>query len=836
VFEEKVIAPDADLNNSNNSVKDDKEVKSIETYDFECDTELFKSENILKSPVKKSETVKSPESKESKAPVKDSKALEVKDSEALEVKDSKATEVKDSKAPEVKDSKTTEVKDSKAPEVKDSETTEVKDFKTPEVKDSKTTDSKVPEVEKSKASAPPKSPSKSPVKVMNNISPIKTEIKTVVTPVKNKEESKPKLIVKSPVTKELKPESSSIVTVSKPVIVTKQNVQNESKSVGKNIVSVSSPNIVIASSPNKIVASPEKPTIISSNKKPVLEKRIITIEKPANKGAVDNNKTVPIQNTIVLEKPVEVSPKKSEVAQKQVVVSLDTAKKPLIQKKPILVNNDKPVIAGLGLSSKPVVGGVSKISRNIVLSKPVVSIQSSQKNILPPSPVKVGTKIVTIAPPKESSIKPSSGATTHITLANKKKEEKPLTVSLEPKKTTIKPIVKTVEIPKRVSKILGASSATTAIVSSPSKPVVHLADKGIKSPSFEIKLDNKPAGTTIKLDNKSVGSTIRLDNKSAGTSVKLDSQPAASTIKLDKVDGSFLKLDNKPAASPVKLDVKPAGTSVRLDNKPAATSIKLDNKSAATSIKLDNKPAVSAVSEAIKVSDVENKVNGNKSGLNSTAAVGLELVNDLPVGEADGEMIYLLVDDGTDPNLENQTLYIDPSQLAAAAGGLVLQNDAAGGLALQNDAAAGGLVLQNDAAGGLVLQNDAAAGGLVLQNDAAGGLVLQNDAAAGGMVLQNDAAGGLVLQGEGGVPMILQGATSSQSGQILIQNADGALSNLVILDDKESAVVTSADTTGGVATLPAIPSSSLLSQVPLITTSSQQGPIMVSSMAKDEKK
>merc|ERR1712025_1243098 len=157
-------------------------------------------------------------------------------------------------------------------------------------------------------------------------------------------------------------------------------------------------------------------------------------------------------------------------------------------------------------------------------------------------------------------------------------------------------------------------------------------------------------------------------------------------------------------------------------------------------------------------------------------------------------MIYLLVDDGTDPNLENQTLYIDPSQLAAAAGGLVLQNDAAGGI------------------------------------------VLQNEAASGGLVLQNDAAGGLVLQGDGGVPMILQGATSSQSGQILIQNADGALSNLVILDDKESAVVTSADTIGGVATLPSIPSSSLLSQVPLITTSSQQGPIMVSSMGKDEKK
>merc|ERR1712029_983617 len=206
--------------------------------------------------------------------------------------------------------------------------------------------------------------------------------------------------------------------------------------------------------------------------------------------------------------------------------------------------------------------------------------------------------------------------------------------------------------------------------------------------------------------------------------------------------------------------------------------VKLDNKTAATNIKLDNKAAVSAVSDVIKISDVENKLNGNKTGITNAASVvdGLELVNDLPVGEADGEMIYLLVDDGTDPNLENQTLYIDPSQLAAAAGGLVLQS-------------------------------------------------------------------------ESGVPVLLQAAgaagstAASQTGQIILQNAGdagSALSNLVILDEKEESskpgsIVTSADTTGGMATLPAFPSSSL-SQIPLITTSSQQGPIMVSSMAKDEKK
>ena len=102
-----------------------------------------------------------------------------------------------------------------------------------------------------------------------------------------------------------------------------------------------------------------------------------------------------------------------------------------------------------------------------------------------------------------------------------------------------------------------------------------------------------------------------------------------------------------------------------------------------------------------------------------------------------------------------------------------------------------------------------------------------------------------MLQGEGGVPMLLQTSSSSQQ-QILIQNSDtGALSNLVILDTDKvgtlhsgpvhcantsiiilpfsiqeaaaatslQSLVTSADTTGGVATLPAIPSSTLLSQV-----------------------
>ena len=91
------------------------------------------------------------------------------------------------------------------------------------------------------------------------------------------------------------------------------------------------------------------------------------------------------------------------------------------------------------------------------------------------------------------------------------------------------------------------------------------------------------------------------------------------------------------------------------------------------------------------------------------AATGSAVIEDLelPVGEGEGEMIYLLVEDGADPNLENQTLYIDPSQLQS--------------------------------------------------------------------VLQND--GTMLLQQPGSV-------ASTSGGQLIIQNADGALSNLVILDDK----------------------------------------------------
>jgi len=170
---------------------------------------------------------------------------------------------------------------------------------------------------------------------------------------------------------------------------------------------------------------------------------------------------------------------------------------------------------------------------------------------------------------------------------------------------------------------------------------------------------------------------------------------------------------------------------------------------------------------------------GASLGPESLAALTqLQMLGEETTG--DGEMIYLLVDDGTDPNLDNQTLYIDPSQLAAATGGM-----------------------------------------LTLGSDMGGGP--------------------MIIQGYGGAgPLVLQ--TSSQhGGQMVIQGSEGQV-HLVMPDKVLGEVpqhtstlglVTSADTSGGIATLPAHPSSSLLAQVPLITTPAQQGPIMVSSTKTD---
>ena len=145
-------------------------------------------------------------------------------------------------------------------------------------------------------------------------------------------------------------------------------------------------------------------------------------------------------------------------------------------------------------------------------------------------------------------------------------------------------------------------------------------------------------------------------------------------------------------------------------------------------------------------------------------ADGLAALSQLQMMGEDGgvgeEMIYLLVDDGTDPNLalENQTLYIDPNQLAAATGGV---------------------------------------------------LTLGSDLGSGHMIIQNNGnTGPLVLQAsEGGA------ATEGQVLLMMPEMAAGMVGDVLPPLTSTLGLVTSADTSGGIATLPSHPSSSLLAQV-----------------------
>jgi len=73
-------------------------------------------------------------------------------------------------------------------------------------------------------------------------------------------------------------------------------------------------------------------------------------------------------------------------------------------------------------------------------------------------------------------------------------------------------------------------------------------------------------------------------------------------------------------------------------------------------------------------------------------------------------------------------------------------------------------------------------------------------------------------------------AAGARPGNVIIQDANGQLVNVVMADEKDlTCSVSQADTSGGVATLPDHPSSSIHSQVPLITTQSGKTPIMFSS-------
>ena len=380
----------------------------------------------------------------------------------------------------------------------------------------------------------------------------------------------------------------AVATVSKIVIKSPQKTETELRMQVKPSLSSGS----VSKSPLIV-----RKTTVAGSTKMTSPTRIVTVQ--TNKVSPAKIITSPVKATIganSLQKPVLATISK---------LTVETTKKssPVIAKKPIIIDTEKPVVAGV----TKIVGQPSK---NIVLSRPVVSTVNNSV-----SPLKLGTKIVTLSHKQDVSI----NSLPSITLPSQRKElgtEKPLTISLESKRsTTIKPIVKTVDIPKRVSKLkeeLGSGS----------KPVVHL-DKNEKSkaPSLEIKLDTKPA--------------------------------------------------------PVKLSEPAKSSSVVLTEA--------------------SKSSLSVVTEPLPLNGTKTEV----TSVSSLPAAGLQLVSEqgLPVvGDGEGEMIYLLVDDGTDPNLENQTLYIDPSQLAAATGSVPVL--------LQTTGGGDQLLLQPEALSNLVILED----------------------------------------------------------------------------------------------------------------------------------
>jgi len=116
----------------------------------------------------------------------------------------------------------------------------------------------------------------------------------------------------------------------------------------------------------------------------------------------------------------------------------------------------------------------------------------------------------------------------------------------------------------------------------------------------------------------------------------------------------------------------------------------------------------------------------------------------------------------------------------------------------------------------------------------------------GQLLVQGSAEGELVVQGGpqtdllgGGVPanvgvsdpggdFLLQSRTGTRT--VLLQDSNGQLVNVVVADERDmNAPVSSADTSGGVATLPYHPSYSPNPHLPLITTPSGQMPIMITS-------
>jgi len=245
------------------------------------------------------------------------------------------------------------------------------------------------------------------------------------------------------------------------------------------------------------------------------------------------------------------------------------------------------------------------------------------------------------------------------------------------------------------------------------------------------------------------------------------SKPALGGISLSKPPVVPLVSPHKESAGDKGLTVslEPKRPPVERSKPPVVKTVELPRRVVEASKQtIKSPPANMEVSQPVVQAPVPAPSTPAKEAVLDVASLGAEglaALSQLQMMGEDGsgeEMIYLLVDDGTDPNLalENQTLYIDPSQLAALTGGV-------------------------------------------------------------------DASGNMIIQSSEG------GATNEGQIMLMMPEIAAGLGDVLPPLTSTLGLVTSADTSGGIATLPSHPSSSLLAQVPLITTPSQQGPIMAAT-------
>merc|ERR1719507_886959 len=368
----------------------------------------------------------------------------------------------------------------------------------------------------------------------------------------------------------------------------------------------------------------------------------------------------------------------------------------------------------------------------------------------------------------------------------------------KPASSGSKPVPGPVLLPK-ISKPMGP----TAMRSPNSKPTIITVGKNAalsptKTAHTKPAVVQKPVLASSPSKPLVMGPTSRLTSPSA--SLGLD-KPVVAGVSKPALGGiSLSKPPVVPLVSPHKESVGDKGLTVSLEPKrpaverskpPVVKTVELPRRVVEASKQtIKSPPANMEVSQPVVQAPVPAPSTPAKEAVLDVASLGAEglaALSQLQMMGEDGsgeEMIYLLVDDGTDPNLalENQTLYIDPNQLAA-------------------------------------------------MQSSGGVLTLGSDLGSGHMIIQgNGSTGPMVLQAsEGG---------SATEGQVLLMMPEMAAAGMVgdVLPPLTSTLglVTTADTSGGIATLPSHPSSSLLAQVPLITTPSQQGPIMAATTKGEE--